>query len=149
MRNYSVDGTQTVTTSAADSILGITATTAVRPEIYELIVGCTGSAADNQIQWTVQRYSAAGTATSVTPQACDEGDPASTTTAGENHSVEPTYTAAAILWNVVVNQRATFNWKADPGKGLKAPASANNGLGLFPEHASATPEALATLYFSE
>ena len=50
--------------------------------------------------------------------------------AGENHTIEPTYTAAAIVLMIPLNQRATFRWVAAPGSELVAPATAANGFGI-------------------
>lgn len=49
-RAYSVNGSQTVTTPA-DTILGITTTTAIRPEIFFLLLSCEGTPADNVLVW--------------------------------------------------------------------------------------------------
>ena len=128
-RRYSVSGTDTNT--AATTQLGITSTAAVRPKIYDLIIGSVATPADNAGEYFLQRYTAAGTSTPVTPQALDSGDPAATATAGVNHSAEPTYTANAILLRPSTNQRATFRWVAAPGGELILPATAANGIGLL------------------
>ncbi len=128
-RRYAVGGQDTNT--AGTTMLGITATTAVRPAIYDLLVGSVATAADNAAEYFLQRYTAAGTSTGVTPQALDSGDPAATATAGVNHSVEPTYTASAVLLRVAKNQRATFRWVARERGELVLPATAANGIGIL------------------
>jgi hypothetical protein len=147
-RRYSVDGEQAVA-SPDDSVLGITSTTAVRPTIYDLLIGSAATPADNALEWYLQRYTAAGTATSVTPLALDPGDPASTTTSGENHTVEPTYTSNAILFRLALNQRASHRWIADPDGGLVCPATNSNGIGAYPVHASFTGLVSMTMHFQE
>ena len=127
-RKYSIDGQDTNT--ASTSILGLTSTSAIRPRIYDLTCGSDATPADNAAEYVIQRYTAAGTATSVKPQAIDEGDPAATATAGEAHTVEPTYTANAILLMWMQNQRMTFRWVAVPGGELVLPATAANGAGV-------------------
>lgn len=127
-RRYSIDGQDTNT--AGTSILGLTSAATVRPRVYDLIVGSDATPADNAAEYVLQRYTAAGTSTSVTPQALDSGDPASLCSAGEAHSVEPTYTANAILLQFALNQRATFRWVAAPGGEIVLPATAANGVGL-------------------
>jgi hypothetical protein len=86
----------------------------------------------------------------VTPQNLD---PASATTeydAGENHTVEPTFTAAAILLNIPLNQRATFRWVAAPGGELVMPATAANGFGIETDTISTgTPVITATVHADE
>jgi len=128
-RRYSVVGQDTNT--ASTTMIGMTSTTAIRPEIYDVVVGSVASPADNAAEYYLQRHTAAGTSTSVTPQALDPGDPSATATAGKNHSVEPTYTANAILLVIPKNQRSTFRWVAREGSELKLPATAANGISVL------------------
>jgi hypothetical protein len=127
-RRYSIDGQDTNT--AATTILGLTSASTVRPRVYDLMCGSDATPADNAAEYNLQRYTAAGTVTSVTPQALDPGDPAALASAGEAHSVEPTYTANAIMLNWMQNQRATFRWVAAPGGEIVLPATAANGVGV-------------------
>lgn len=147
-RRYSIDGAQAVA-SATDSVLGLEGATTVRPEIYDVIFGSTATPADNALQWLLQRFTAAGTATSVTPLALDPADPAALAVGGENHTAEPTYTANAILLNISANQRSTQRWVAAPGGELKIPASANNGIGVQPVHSSFTGSVEVTIHYAE
>lgn len=147
-RKYSIATTDTNT--AGTTALGVTATSAVRPMVYDILVGSVATPADNAGEYFVQRYTAAGTSTAFTPAALDSGDPASTATAGTNHSVEPTYTATAVLLRFATNQRATFRWVAAPGSELKAPATAANGFGLLQNAIGGAAVAMAyTLLFEE
>lgn len=127
-RRYSIDGQDTNT--AGTSILGLTSAATIRPKIYDLIFGSDATPADNAGEYVLQRYTAAGTATAVTPRALDPGDPASLAAAGEVHTVEPTYTADAIMLQWAQNQRATFRWVAAPGGEIILPATAANGVGI-------------------
>ena len=147
-RRYSIDGTQSVA-SPTDSVLGLTSTSAIRPAVYDVVFGSNATPADNALNWLMERYTAAGTATAVTPQALDPGDPASTATAGENHTAEPTYTAASVLLNISANQRSTQRWVASPGGEIICPATANNGVGVEPVHASFTGDVQCMLHFEE
>ncbi len=147
-KKYSIDGEQNVASPTA-SLLGFTSTTAVEPSMFYLALGSEATPADNTIIWYIQRHTAAGTATAVTPQNLGPSTVASTTTAGENHTVEPTYTANAILFRLGLNQRAAHSLVFDPEGCLTAPATANNGMTLYPTHASATPLMSATIYFRE
>lgn len=147
-RRYSIDGAQAVA-SPTDTVLGITTTTAIRPALYDIIFGSNATPADNALQWLLQRSTAAGTSTAVTPQALDSGDPAATATAGENHTAEPTYTSNAILLNISANQRSTQRWVASPGGEIILPATANNGAGMQPVHASFTGEVQVTIHYEE
>src|SRR3989337_2729161 len=105
-RRYAIDGQDTNT--AGTSILGLTSAATIRPSIYDLICGSDATPADNAAEYVLQRNTAAGTSTAFTPVALDPADPASLAAAGQNHSAEPTYTAAALLLNWAQNQRATF-----------------------------------------
>ena len=73
---YAATGTQNVTTPA-DSVLGITGTAAQRLWCHFFCLSSYATPADNAIFWTLQRYTAAGTSTVVTPVALDSADPAS------------------------------------------------------------------------
>jgi hypothetical protein len=126
-RRYSVDGNQN---AASITVLGLTGATTVKPVLYGLIFGSAAAPADQAFNMQLNRYTAVGTSTAVTPAAHDPDDPASLCTAGENHTAEPTYTAGAVLMSFSVNQQATFRWQVDPRRGLIIPATANNGLGL-------------------
>jgi len=127
-RRYSVDGQDTNT--AGTTILGLTSAATIRPKIYDLLFGSDATPADNAGEYVLQRYTAAGTATGVTPRALDPGDPASLASAGEMHTVEPTYTADVIMLQWAQNQRALFRWVAAPGGEIILPATAANGIGL-------------------
>lgn len=120
-----------VTNTVSVTQVTLIATSAIRPSLYDLLISSAAAPADNAANYQVKRFTAAGTTTALTPQALDEGDPAATATAGSNATVEPTYTANAILLNLSANQRTTARWLARDGGELVAPATAANGLGLF------------------
>lgn len=135
--------------SASKTSAGLTSTAAIRPELYEFNIGSSGTPADSAILWRIQRYTAAGTATAYVPTPLDPADPASTASAGVTHTVEPTYTAATILFSHALNQRASYRFIADPDGPLKLPATASNGVGIYPTHASSTVNTDGVLYFRE
>ena len=143
-RRYSIDGAQAVA-SPTDTVLGLTSTAA----IHDVIFGSSATPADNALNWLLQRYTAAGTATSVTPAPLDPADPAATATAGQNHTAEPTYTAGAVLLDISANQRSTQRWVASPGGELVLPATAANGIGVQPVHTSFTGSVEATMHYEE
>lgn len=146
-RRYSAAGDQAVGSNA--TVLGVTSAATIRPKLYDVLVGCAVTPADEATNFVVQRYTAAGTATSVTPQGLDPGDPAALASAGSNHSGEPTYTSAAILLTIPLNQRATFRWVASPGGELVMPATAANGLGIYSLAATGSAEHRATFHWEE
>lgn len=127
---YAIDFQRTASTTASVGNISAPATGMRRIRVYFAQYGCEGDAADNEYRWLLQRTTANGTRTAVTPQPLDPADAASAATAGENHTVEPTYTAGEILLHTPLNQRATYQWYAPPGGELVIPATANYGLGL-------------------
>ena len=126
-RNYSILGQDTNT--AATSILGLTSATTIRPRIHYIQAG-SDATADNAAEYNLIRYTAAGTSTGVTPTALDPADPASLASAGQAHTVEPTYTAGAIVLGIFKHQRSTFQFWSSPGRELVLPATASNGVGV-------------------
>lgn len=144
------DFQRTASTTASLASMTADSTRARRLRVFDFIIGSEATPADAAILWTFQRCSAAGTSTGVTPVNLD---PASSTTeydAGENHTIEPTYTAGAILANVPLNQRATFRWVAAPGAEWVMPATAANGFGIQTDTISTgTPVITATVYADE
>ncbi len=147
-RRYSIDGSQAVA-SATDSVLHLESATTVRPKIYDMIFGSLATPADNALQFLLQRLTVAGTSTAVTPTPLDPADPAALAAAGENHTVEPTYTANEILGNIPLNQRATFRLPLVEKGELVLPATAANGIGVQPVHASFTGDVTCTIHFEE
>lgn len=145
---YAVDLQRTASVSQSLGNLTAPGSGMRRAWIYFVQYGCQGDADDNEFLWVLQRCTTAGTRTAVTPQALDPADAAAVTTAGENHSAEPTYTSNAILLNTPLNQRATYQWQAPPGGELVIPATANNGVGIQTP-TSAALAITATIHFSE
>jgi hypothetical protein len=115
-RRYSVSTNQATTSSSNKTAGRVSSATTVRPRIYEFSVGTSGGSAsgDNVLDLTLQTGSANGTDTAVTPFVIDPGDPAALAAGGSNATVEPTYTASSILWQMSINQRATYRWVAPP-----------------------------------
>lgn len=130
MAKYAVDFQRTASTTGSAGTFVADATRPRRLKFYDIMFGSEATPADAALLWTVQRCTAAGTGTSVTPQPLDPADAATEADAAENHTIEPTYTAGAIMLNIAVNQRATFRWVAGPGYEIVTPATASNGLGV-------------------
>lgn len=147
-RCYAIENNLAIANATTTNIV-LSSTTAIRPEIYDLVMGFGSTPADNAIVVKVQRFTAAGSSAAYTPPPLDPGDPASTTVGGVTCTVEPTYTANKVVWHAALNQRATHRWVADPKGPLKMPATASNGLGLYGVNASATPGFDATVFFNE
>lgn len=147
IRKYAVVGTGTVGTNK--SIVAVTSAATVRPALYDLVLGCGATPADLAGRFILGRYTAAGTATAVTPLPIDPGDPAALAAGASNHSAEPTYTAGGIGLQFGLNQRATFRWVASPGGEFMAPATAANGFGLYSSSHGGTPICEGTMHYIE
>jgi hypothetical protein len=138
MANYAVQLNRTASTTAS---LGTWVADATRPrrlEIFDLIFGSEAAPADNAFLWLLQRCTAPGTNTPVTPQPLDPADAATESDSGELNTVEPTYTANAVMLAIPANQRATIRWQAvrDDCR-ITTPATASNGVGIQTPTASA------------
>jgi hypothetical protein len=131
-RRFFEPGTQATTSSAFKTALVLTSAATVRPKIYSFVLSTLGAAADGVLEWIIQRFTAAGTTTAVTPRNIDSTDPATAlAAAGSNATAEPTYTANSSLFDEGINQRATYTWNAwTEGAQLVAPATAANGIGI-------------------
>jgi hypothetical protein len=137
MAGYAIDFQRTGSTSASTGSVTADATRPRRGKLFDISFGSEAAAADNPFLWRVARITAAGTSTAVTPQPLDPADAATEMDAGENHTIEPTYTAGQIMGHFPLNQRATFRWVASPGKEIVFPATASNGLGIISPTGSA------------
>jgi len=130
MANYAVRLRRTASASASLGVVVADATRPRRGEVYEWILGSEAAPADNVFLYILQRITTAGTSTVVTPQPIDPADAATEFDAGENVTVEPTYTANAFMLDIPLNQRATFRWIANDTSRLVWPATASNGFGI-------------------
>lgn len=150
MAKMVVDFQRTASTTATLGSMTADATRPRRLKVEDVSFGSEATPADAAILWTFQRATAAGTNTSVTPVMLDPASVATEYDAGENHTVEPTYTAGAILGNFPLNQRATFRWVSSPGFQWVMPATASNGFGIQTDTISTgTPVITATAYAEE
>ena len=65
------------------------------------------------------------------PQQIDPGDSATEFDSGHIHTVNPTFTAAAFVLTVPLNQRSTYRWEAPLYGEPTWPATASNGFGVL------------------
>jgi hypothetical protein len=151
MAKYAAAFSRTASTSLSLGTFGAVSTTqARRGKVYDIILGSEATPADAALQWRIQRYTHPGTSTAVTPAPLDAADGAFLGEAGDNHTVEATYTAGAILLKVSLNQRATFRWVAAPGGELVYPATTASGIGIAtPIISTGTPALTATVHLEE
>lgn len=146
-RYYSINGQDTNTDET--TLLGLTSAATVRPKIYDVLCTAYGSPGDNQAKYVLQRYTAAGTSTAVTPQKLDPGDPAALASAGYAHSGEPTYTANEEVLVISRNMRHPYRWVAIPGREIVLPATAANGVGCLVKEVSTTWTENVCIHFQE
>lgn len=137
MANYSINnqlaGTPQNLSTSYKSICIVTsssATSARRGQIYDIMLGEDGTPADNVVVWDISRQTAAGTATTVTPVALNPADGAMLSAAAANATAEGTITAASSVFNIGVNQRASYRWVPAPGSELIFPATNLAGFAL-------------------
>ena len=136
---YNAKGDQNLTAALITALtVGSNATTAQRNYIKRFVLSAT-TPSDTAISWTVQRCSALGTSTAVTPGLHDPGDRAAQAAVGKNHTVEPTYTANAFIWEGVrISARATVLWVAGPDEAILHAATVGAGIGWAALHATVT-----------
>ena len=139
----------TVTPVAADTSLSVIASATARPGISEIIFGSSATPNDYSVHFQLQRFSADGTGTAVTPQPLDFNERPAIATSKHTYTVEPTNTANEILLNLGHNQRATPRWVAQPGREVWAPALAGDGLGLRCIAISTVFVVELTMFFTE
>lgn len=146
-RNYFAAGS--VGVGSGVTAISVVGGTTIRPRIYEILIGCAAAPADAATEWAAQRLTADGTGTSVTPTALDPGDPSAIATSKKTYTIEPTYTANALLFDEPVNQRASFRWVAVPGKELVVPNTSANGIGIRSIQSTVSTTHQAAIYWEE
>ena len=130
---YTATGVQATVAATPDTALAVIASASTRGRIYHSIMSQSAAPADSIVVWTIQRFTAVGTeGAGVTPAKHDLAAPAAQLDGGEDHSAEPTYTAATELLEFDLNQRATFYWDAGDDRELVVPATAGAGIGWEP-----------------
>ena len=131
-RRFAEPGSMTAITSGFKTLLVLAGTAACRAKIFHFAMSTSGAAADGVLEFILQRFTAAGTTTAVTPRNLDATDAsAAVGVAGANATVEPTYTANSSLFDEGVNQRATYTWNAwTEGAQLCTPCTAASGIGI-------------------
>lgn len=149
MAAYSVELNRTASATLSVGTITADATRPRRGKIYDLTFGSEAGPGDFAFLWQIQRCTTAGTSTVVTPQPLDPADAATESDAGENHTIDPTLTANAILMSEPLNQRATYRWQAVPGKELVYPATASNGLAVRTPTAGALVAITARVHYDE
>jgi len=137
---------QAITTTYKTLVVVAASTTATgtntglrRGKMYDVLIGTAGTPADNVMQFDIVRAtyasSTAITTGGVLPLSSfsstllmDYADGSPTAWLSINSSVETYLTSPTELWDVGINQRASYRWVAAPGSELVYPA-ASSGAG--------------------
>lgn len=148
-RRYSVVGS--ATNAAAKTMLAVnqpSSSLASRIKVY-FASWASSATADASARIYLARTTTLGTRTSVTPKPLDFDDPASTAVAGENNTVEPSYTSGEILVDMSGHQRAGCVWYAPPDGELVIPKTANYGIGMLCSSVTSAFAMTSCIQFSE
>ncbi len=134
--------------AALKTVLLLVGAATLRPKLEDLLISYETTPADVQTKFHLSRSTDLGTSTPVTPTKLTDPEGRSpTSTAGEAHSVEPTYGDDLLKFSV--HQRQSYRWVPRPGHEIPIPAVALNGLGLNAVISDAVPTANATFLFTE
>lgn len=150
--NNNLAGTKQAVSTAYKTLVVVKAATATltRALVYDLLVGTNGTPADNYMEFNVERQTADGTATAVTPNPLDNLIRACGTVGAANATVEGTIAAStSSLFYIGLNQRASYRWVAAPGSELVVPATNLAGLALRVQSGAYTGTATGQMYFEE
>ena len=135
------------------SLTGIAASSGTqalrRGKVYDVLVGTNGTPADNYIQWDISRMTSSGAYTAGTANPLDTADASAAGLPKINYTTEATITSSSNLFNVGVNQRASYRWVAAPGGELVYPATDLNGIVVRALSGGYTGTATATIHFEE
>jgi hypothetical protein len=150
MASFSISGSTALTTTrkTVASVTQPAAATALG-QVHRVHLGSVGTPTDASIEWQIQRTSTLGTATTVTP--VDEDDSGSTPTiiGKSNYTVEPTYVANTVLFDLGINQRSAYTIMLAPGREWRMQVTNNRGIGVGALHASFTSTANAVIAWVE
>ena len=135
----------TVTAQASNAGTAGNTFTVRRGRIYDLLIGSQGTPADAYAEWNIARMTvnassvgSGGLSISSAIIAMDQADTPTIATAGPatlicvnstNHSTS-NYTTGGDVFDVAINQRASYRWVAAPGSELVWPAVSCAGFGV-------------------
>jgi hypothetical protein len=151
MASFSVSGSITAVASTVKTLVSATQPSAATAlgRMHRVHLGSVGTGTDAQLEFIVQRTSTLGTGTSVTPT--DEDDTGSTATilGRSNYTVEPTYVASTVLFDMALAQRATFTVMLAPGREWRMQVTNNRGVGVGVKNATFTGTANGVIAWEE
>lgn len=146
MGRFASGGIATLGTNV--TALTIIGGTTVKAAIYDYRLSCASTPADQQFNWLLKRFTAAGTATAVTPEPLDPDGPVALATSGKTLTAEPTYAGIAVE-DVGVHQRSVYRWVARERGEIITAKTAANGWGFSVTVTSGTPVARAVAHWFE
>lgn len=149
---YAATGQQAaVEASPGETLLNLfTPGTTHRGEMIYFSLGASGSQADQTQIGQLQRTTVVGTeGAGVVPAPFDPGAPASILDAAEDHSAEPTFTAATELWEEPVHIRNTIQIQLQPDGHFILAAVTAAGIALRSFSSNYVGVANATFHYLE
>ena len=148
MSRYAFTGLQDTNTTTFKTIMELLGAATVRWNLYDILMGASGTPADNALVYELIRLTATGTGTTVTGEPLDPGDPTALVLGEENATIEPTLAGIALI-ELPVNLRASYRWVAAPGSEIVVAAVAGEGLMFRSKSAAYTGQTEATLFEEE
>lgn len=130
---FAATGRNTFRTTQRTTCVGVTSSASSQGGIYELAIASTNDMDTppvRRLHWVISRYRSPGVSICLDPVKLHPGSRSAHLTAGERHSVEPTYLPTAPLFEQWLDPRATFHWYASPGEGILIPATTCDGVGI-------------------
>jgi hypothetical protein len=116
-----------VTAVANKTVVSVLASATRRPRLMEVIIGCSGTPADEAAEFAIRYLTADGTGTAGTVFAGDPGDGAPSCTSKNTYTVEPTYSTGNVA-EISMHQRNTVIWRAETKEDLVAQLSGSGGV---------------------
>ena len=132
-------------------IINLTGAATVRPAIYSWTIGSDATPADLAGEFGIWRSTTAGAGgTALGENTRDPLTVAATGAAtGGTYTAAPTITASSQQKMVALNQRATYEWNANPGDEIYAAATAANGLAVYCVNHGGTPNVCSSIAWWE
>lgn len=131
------------------TILELVAATTTRGWIYEFALSSDATPADVATEFNVIRGTVSGTGTATDEVALDPANPAALLSGEGGTFTGQTKTANTSMYELALNQRASFRWVAAPGSELVVPATSDNWVGIESIASGGTPTINATILWEE
>lgn len=155
LRQYNVSWNCLNTASTTLPLMNLISTAAIQPEVTEFTLG-SDAVASNAAKYAFQRGTTIGAwggagGAAVTPQNLN-GNNTVTALVTANQGVcstGPTLTANAFVYQVALNQQATYRFLANPGSGIFLPSTAATSLNLVSLVSAVAFNTVGTVIYSE